>query len=313
MSYKIINDVETSFQETEEELKDISGFLYCLFNAIFKIYGNDYFKLGKAFDVEKRLASYSTYYPELSEMLEVSSKFRNRHLAERVLFKKLAPYRDKQKREFFKCSTKLIKNAFDEIEFLFLKYTDIEIAEIFSVKLTPNKKKKVAVKNDDIVVTEEEYDICDDDDDESDDIIDGGKNDVIVDKNDNDININIIINGDRNVSGNINKKSKKHKHNNYCEKCKTQFTKKYNYDQHVKRKTPCGLDEKEEYELGKRSCQYCPKVLASVHGAKVHMTSCKYKPNDVEKLTQLVMDLKNQMNNLEKKPTKKISNKTILI
>jgi hypothetical protein len=86
MSDQIINNAKSTYIETEEELKDISGFLYCLFNEIFKFYGPTYYKLGKAFDVEKRLASYSTCYPEPSEMLEESSKLRNRHLAERVLF-----------------------------------------------------------------------------------------------------------------------------------------------------------------------------------------------------------------------------------
>jgi len=292
---EIINNIENA----EEELKDISGHLYCLFNIMFKLYGgDDYYKLGKAFDVEKRLASYSTYYPEPSEMLEVSSKFRNRHLAERVLFKKLAPYRDKQKREFFKCSTKLIKNAFDEIEFLFLKYTDIQIAEIFSVKLTPNKKKPVAVKNDNNnVVTEEEYDICDDGDEEkSDDDI----NDVIDDKNDNDININITING--NVSDNINKKSK----NFCCEKCKTVFTKKFCYDKHMNKKTPCNPEEKEKYDFERLCCQFCPKILATVYSCQNHMITCKHKPNDeFVKLTQIINDLTDKVNILTNEPKKK--------
>jgi hypothetical protein len=86
-----------------------------------------------------------------------------------------------------------------------------------------------------------------------------------------------------------------------CEKCKLEFSKKYNYDQHIKRKTPCVLEEKEQYDVGKRSCQYCPKILSSVHGAKVHMTTCKYKPSDVEKLTQIIIELNEKINVMSEK------------
>jgi hypothetical protein len=287
----IINNIETfdsfdSFENvcTEEELKDISGHLYCLFNVIFKFYSSDFFKLGKAFDLVKRLANYSTYYPCPSEMLETSSKFRNRHLAERVLFKKLAIYRDKQKREFFKCSTKIIKNAFNEIENLFLKYDDIEIAELYDIKLKTKKKKNIIKTDDDSV---------DEDDNISNDIEQYEEEDD--DKLDNS-SINIIINGNVNVNN-----------KNYCcEKCNTVFFKKYCYEKHLKRKTPCAQKEKEKYDLDKKSCQFCSKVLCSVSSCHAHMTTCKYKSNDeIAELKQIVAELSKKMQNYEKKPKKK--------
>jgi hypothetical protein len=89
-----------------------------------------------------------------------------------------------------------------------------------------------------------------------------------------------------------------------CEKCKAEFLKKSNYDQHINRKTPCILEKKEQYDLNKRSCQYCPKILASVNGAKVHMLTCKYKPSDMEKLTQIIIEMNNELKELKEKVDK---------
>jgi hypothetical protein len=325
---KIINNIENS----EEEFKDISGHLYCLFNMMFKLYGgDDYYKLGKAFDVPKRLASYSTYYPELSEMLEESAMLRNKHLAERVLFTKLAQYRDKKRREFFKCNRILIKQTFNEIEEIFAKYTDEQIVKIYDIKIKPNKKKPIIKnnncenENDDDTV--EEYDIVEDDgkvdnivEDDNDgyikDVEDGDKIDDIEDGDENiyeDVietnnTSNIIVYGDANINV-FNEKTKKY----CCEKCDAAFEKKYNYEQHLKRKTPCIPEEKEEYDFDKRRCRHCPKILSSVYCAKIHMKTCKYKhdkPDKIEELTKIVNELTNKINdmsknNVEKKPKKK--------
>jgi glutaredoxin len=96
-----------------------------------------------------------------------------------------------------------------------------------------------------------------------------------------------------------------------CEKCKAEFLKKSNYDQHINRKTPCILEKKEQYDLNKRSCQYCPKILASVNGAKVHMLTCKYKPSDMEKLTQIIIEMNNEMKEMKKEIKEKINTPNI--
>jgi len=283
------NQIIDNTENSDEELNDIRGFLYCLFNVIFEFYGKNYYKLGKAYDVAKRLASYSTSYPEPSEMLEQSSLLRNIHLAEKILFKKLAQYRDKQRREFFRCNKKLIKQTFNEIEDIFAKYTDDQIVEIYDIKLKLNKKKPDTEKN--INITE--------DDDTNDDFEEDDLNDQCVTDNSNDdANIfNITINGDINV-----KKNNKY----HCEKCKYNFQKKCNYDKHTNRKTPCIPEEKEKYDLNKRSCQYCSKILSTVYYCQAHMVICKYKPNDeVEKLKQVVSELSKQIKNCEKKPKNK--------
>jgi hypothetical protein len=81
-----------------------------------------------------------------------------------------------------------------------------------------------------------------------------------------------------------------------CEKCKIEFLKKFSYDRHINRKTPCAPDEKEEYDLERRSCQYCPKVLSSVSSCQAHMTTCKFKPSEVEQLKQIIIEMNDKLN-----------------
>jgi hypothetical protein len=81
-----------------------------------------------------------------------------------------------------------------------------------------------------------------------------------------------------------------------CEKCKAEFSKKSNYDKHVNRKTPCVPEEKEQYDIERKSCKFCPKILSTVHSCDVHMTTCRYKPNDVEKLTQIIIEMNEKLN-----------------
>jgi hypothetical protein len=67
------------------------------------------------------------------------------------------------------------------------------------------------------------------------------------------------------------------------------FPQKSNYERHINRKTPCVLEEKECYDIEKKSCKYCPKVLSSVSSCQAHMTTCKYKPSEVELLKQIII------------------------
>jgi hypothetical protein len=83
----------------------------------------------------------------------------------------------------------------------------------------------------------------------------------------------------------------------YCEKCNTEFLKKYNYEKHINRKTPCVLEEKELYDIERKSCQYCPKILSTAHTCQVHMTTCKYKPSELEQLKQIILEMNNKLNN----------------
>ena len=222
-------------------------------------------------------------------MLEESSKLRNRHLAERVLFKKLAQYRDKQRREFFNCDRSLIKHTFGEVEDIFSKYSDEQIAKLYNLKLIAYKKKTVVNKNN--LIGEE---ISTDEIEEIDQMI-VDECDIIDDEHDM-----ININGDNiTVNGGVNIIKKY-----CCEKCKIQFKKKYCYDRHMNRKTPCVLEEKEKYDFERLCCQHCSKVLATVYSCQNHMRTCKYKPSELDEiaeLKQIVHELSNKLINVEKK------------
>jgi hypothetical protein len=87
------------------------------------------------------------------------------------------------------------------------------------------------------------------------------------------------------------------------------FLKKYCYEKHLIRKTPCVPKEKELYDLNKRSCQFCPKVYSAVYTCQVHMKTCKYKSNDeIAELRQIVAELSKKIMNSEKKPRRKMVN-----
>jgi DNA repair exonuclease SbcCD ATPase subunit len=94
-----------------------------------------------------------------------------------------------------------------------------------------------------------------------------------------------------------------------CEKCQIEFQKKSNYDRHINRKTPCILEEKEQYDIGKRTCLHCEVLYSSVQALKIHTSTCKFKPTDEEddlkqiiiqlnndKIEEIVTELKNKIN-----------------
>jgi hypothetical protein len=96
--------------------------------------------------------------------------------------------------------------------------------------------------------------------------------------------------------------------NNYqmkycCEKCKTEFPQKYNYDRHVNRKTPCVAEEKEQFDIDKRTCSYCCEIYSSPKAVKVHMTTCKYKPTPDEELKQFIVKLGDKLTEQNSKLT----------
>jgi hypothetical protein len=93
-----------------------SGFIYCLYNPIYKTYGNNIYKLGHTKNLNKRLNQYKTGYLEKSEYLLTSSKLQNRILGETMLFNELVKYRMNTHREFFNCDIKIIKETFEKIE-----------------------------------------------------------------------------------------------------------------------------------------------------------------------------------------------------
>lgn len=110
-----IRDLYEYYQPTQ-------GFLYCLFNEIFKFYGDDLYKCGNSIDTDKRLGQFTTSYPEPSTILLTSDCFFDKFFSETLLFYYLNDYRFKSNREFIKCNLQIIKDAFDKVSHFFSIY-----------------------------------------------------------------------------------------------------------------------------------------------------------------------------------------------
>ena len=90
------------------------GYVYVLYNPIYDRYGEIY-KIGQAKDVKDRLKSYSTSYPEESE-IKYSIKHPYYKEIEKVVHLTLKEHRMSNNREFFKCSLDLIKETLDKVK-----------------------------------------------------------------------------------------------------------------------------------------------------------------------------------------------------
>jgi chromosome segregation ATPase len=103
-----------------------------------------------------------------------------------------------------------------------------------------------------------------------------------------------------------------------CEKCKTEFSKKSNYLKHLNRKTPCVPEEKEQYDLNKRTCEHCIKTFANTNCLTLHKNICKKKPPkeqlieiqkdklieiQKDKLIEIVMKFEKKINDQNKELT----------
>jgi hypothetical protein len=102
------------------KIKNIPGYIYCLYNPMFNYYGNNVYKLGQTANIKTRLNSYVTSYIDKPEYLLVSKLLINKKLAEDLLFVELDNYRICSNREFFKCDINIIKNAFELVESIYL-------------------------------------------------------------------------------------------------------------------------------------------------------------------------------------------------
>jgi molybdopterin converting factor small subunit len=100
-----------------------------------------------------------------------------------------------------------------------------------------------------------------------------------------------------------------------CEKCDAKFSQKFNYDRHMNRKSPCTPEEKEQFDLNKRTCNHCCEIYSSPKAVKVHMNICKKKPSEgqliktqktkfEEIISQLEEKLEKQNNELQKQNNK---------
>ncbi len=128
-----------------------TGYLYVLYNSVFKEYGENIYKLGRTNNLENRMKSYTTSYIDPSTFLYKSKQFEDCIKTERILFFLLRQYRIKDKREFFNLNLDLIITTIKKIEEL----STIQINKIYNKilnKICPNdileNKEKLQQLND---------------------------------------------------------------------------------------------------------------------------------------------------------------------
>jgi uncharacterized C2H2 Zn-finger protein len=80
-----------------------------------------------------------------------------------------------------------------------------------------------------------------------------------------------------------------------CEKCDANFKSKCDHIRHINKKIPCGKEEKDQYLIQKRTCEFCEVLYADNCSVKKHMKICPLRPNETEKLEQIIAQLSNQI------------------
>jgi len=123
------------------------GYIYVLYNPMYDRYGEIY-KIGQAKDITDRLKSYTTSYPEESE-IKYSIKHPYYKDLEKVVHLKLKDYRMSSNREFFKCKLDLIKTIMIKVK----KYTLKDISELL------NKNTDTIENNCEIFILREPLDL----------------------------------------------------------------------------------------------------------------------------------------------------------
>ena len=78
------------------------GYIYIIHNEMYKLYGNDVYKIGKTNDIHNRINAYTTSYIKPVEIICLSEECINYTLAEKYIFYELREFRLVPNREFFK-------------------------------------------------------------------------------------------------------------------------------------------------------------------------------------------------------------------
>jgi len=138
----------------------MDGYIYVLYNPIYKTYGDNVYKIGRAVDIQTRLKSFTKSYiePTIVKYSLCSKYFIE---LEKNIHKKLNQYRINPKREYFNCDLELIIKTIEkeneELNMLkceFLK-EEFEQHNIGLKKEYPNSRKlnllKKQIKEDELV------------------------------------------------------------------------------------------------------------------------------------------------------------------
>lgn len=113
---------ETTILELEHFYEPVEGYIYSIFNEMYKFYGDNVKKCGNSENPQKRALQYITGYVEPCKIIKISDKFIDKCFAETLLFFYLKEHRLKNNREFFDCNDEIIENAFSKVDNFFKLY-----------------------------------------------------------------------------------------------------------------------------------------------------------------------------------------------
>lgn len=108
-----------------------SGYLYCIYNKMYDVYGENIYKLGNMKN-KNRMNSYVTPYIDSIEIKLISNKINDKTIGEKILFDILNKYRVKPNREFFNCDLSIIKNAMNEVETIMVNESIEDLKKIYN-------------------------------------------------------------------------------------------------------------------------------------------------------------------------------------
>ncbi len=135
MSQNTLTKNETKSESVNAKAE--KGYLYILYNPVFKEYGENVYKLGRTVNLTNRLKSYTTSFIEPSSFLYSSKCFHSSIKAERILFFVLRKYRIRDQREFFNIELQTAIETIKQIE----ECTENQINKIYNrinKKICPN-------------------------------------------------------------------------------------------------------------------------------------------------------------------------------
>jgi len=107
------------------------GYLYCIYNKMYDVYGENIFKLGNMKN-KNIMNSYVTPYVDPIEIKFISNKILDKSIGEKILFDILKEFRFRPNREFFRCDLSIIKKAFDEVESIFKRESLDKLQELYN-------------------------------------------------------------------------------------------------------------------------------------------------------------------------------------
>ena len=126
---KIVRNILEDYLNNEKG----EGYIYCLYNRVYKMYGDDVYKLGCTNNCARRKSEYGPGFMEDPEMILKKGVAANYRLAERLLFHLMKGHRVLKRKEFFKCNIKKIEEYFGEVQKIFAEKSIAEIKKKYGV------------------------------------------------------------------------------------------------------------------------------------------------------------------------------------